>query len=69
MSTLRTLKKGQSLFLRVRLASELLGLDSSDSLLPIRSFCVKLDEIDGERVDPSVAASVMLQDHRLVTVL
>ncbi len=43
------------------LASELLGLEDSDAVLPKRSALVKLDDIDGDKGEPTVTPSLTLQ--------
>lgn len=56
----RTFEKGQSLFFLVMLASELLGLDDSEAVLPIPSALVKLDDKDGDKAEPIVTPSLTL---------
>jgi len=55
------LENGQSLFFLVMLASELLGLEDSDAVLPKPSALVKLDEINGDMAEPTVTPSLTLQ--------
>ena len=56
-----TLENGQSLFFLVMLASELLGLEDSETVLPKPSALVKLDDIDGDKAEPTVTPSLTLQ--------
>jgi len=56
-----TLENGQSLFFLVMLASELLGLEDSEAVLPKPSALVKLDDIDGDKAEPTVTPSLTLQ--------
>lgn len=55
-----TFENGHSLFFLVVLASEPLGLDVSEAVLPSSIALVKLDEIDGDKADPIVTPSVTL---------
>ena len=55
-----TFEKGQSLFFLVMLASELLGLDDSEAVLPIPNALVKLDDKDGDKAEPIVTPSLTL---------
>jgi len=55
-----TLENGHSLFLRVMLASELLGLDASEVDLPKPIALVKLDDMEGDKAEPMVTPSVTL---------
>lgn len=55
------LENGQSLFFLLMLASELLGLEDSDAVLPKPSALVKLDDSDGDKAEPTVTPSLTLQ--------
>lgn len=43
------------------LASELLGLEDSEAVLPKPSALVKLDDMDGDKAEPTVTPSLTLQ--------
>ncbi len=55
------LENGQSLFFLLMLASELLGLEDSDAVLPKPSALVKLDDSNGDKAEPTVTPSLTLQ--------